>query len=164
MRFFLLGAGLSKDQAVRVWEQLDENGNGKVSYPELRRPVWKSNFRRPHRQLSSLVDFHTAKRGPRIASPTSPSTTSTTRRARTSTSAPFKPRPRRRLVLERGARRRPPPSFLPPCIPTCSQNTTSIPTHRRPQESYQFIVLRLITCAPRASASPRAPARTRPQL
>ena len=35
MRFFLLGAGLSKDQAVRVWEQLDENGNGKISYPEF---------------------------------------------------------------------------------------------------------------------------------
>ena len=35
MRFFLLGAGLSKDQAVRVWEQLDENGNGKVSYSEF---------------------------------------------------------------------------------------------------------------------------------
>ncbi|CAH0370403.1 unnamed protein product, partial [Pelagomonas calceolata] len=34
VRFYLLGAGLSKDQAVRVWEQLDENGNGKVSYPE----------------------------------------------------------------------------------------------------------------------------------
>ena len=32
MRFYLLGAGLSKDQARRVWEQLDENGNGKVSY------------------------------------------------------------------------------------------------------------------------------------
>ena len=30
MRFFLLGAGLSKDQAVRVWEQLDKNGNGKA--------------------------------------------------------------------------------------------------------------------------------------
>ena len=25
-----------KDQAVRVWEQLDENGNGKVSYPEFK--------------------------------------------------------------------------------------------------------------------------------
>ena len=35
VRFFLLGAGLSKDQAVRVWEQLDENGNGKISYPEF---------------------------------------------------------------------------------------------------------------------------------
>ena len=35
MRFFLLGAGLSKDQAVRVWEQLDENKNGKVSYKEF---------------------------------------------------------------------------------------------------------------------------------
>jgi hypothetical protein len=35
VRFFLLGAGLSKDQAVRVWEQLDENGNGKVSYGEF---------------------------------------------------------------------------------------------------------------------------------
>ena len=34
VRFYLLGAGLSKDQAHRVWEQLDENGNGKVSYPE----------------------------------------------------------------------------------------------------------------------------------
>ena len=27
VRFYLLGAGLSKDQARRVWEQLDENGN-----------------------------------------------------------------------------------------------------------------------------------------
>ena len=36
VRFFLLGAGLSKDQAVRVWEQLDENKNGKVSYPEFK--------------------------------------------------------------------------------------------------------------------------------
>ena len=35
VRFFLLGAGLSKDQAHRVWEQLDENGNGKVSYSEF---------------------------------------------------------------------------------------------------------------------------------
>ena len=35
VRFFLLGAGLSKDQAVRVWEQLDENGNGKVNYSEF---------------------------------------------------------------------------------------------------------------------------------
>ena len=35
VKFFLLGAGLSKDQAVRVWEQLDENGNGKVSYSEF---------------------------------------------------------------------------------------------------------------------------------
>ena len=35
VRFYLLGAGLSKDQAHRVWEQLDENKNGKVSYPEL---------------------------------------------------------------------------------------------------------------------------------
>ena len=26
-----------EDQARRVWEQLDENGNGKVSYPELSR-------------------------------------------------------------------------------------------------------------------------------
>ena len=33
---YLLGAGLSKDQAVRVWEQLDENKNGKVSYPEFK--------------------------------------------------------------------------------------------------------------------------------
>ena len=30
-----MGAGLSKDQAVRVWEQLDENKNGKVSYKEF---------------------------------------------------------------------------------------------------------------------------------
>ena len=35
MRFYLLGAGLSKDQARRVWEQLDENGNGKVNYTEF---------------------------------------------------------------------------------------------------------------------------------
>ena len=35
VRFFLLGAGLSKDQAHRVWEQLDENGNGKVNYSEF---------------------------------------------------------------------------------------------------------------------------------
>ena len=35
VRFYLLGAGLSKDQAHRVWEQLDENGNGKVSYSEF---------------------------------------------------------------------------------------------------------------------------------
>ena len=26
---------MSKDQAVRVWEQLDENKNGKVSYKEF---------------------------------------------------------------------------------------------------------------------------------
>ena len=37
MKFFLLGAGLSKDQAVRVWEQLDENKNGKVSYGEFKK-------------------------------------------------------------------------------------------------------------------------------
>ena len=41
MRFFLLGAGLSKDQAVRVWEQLDENKNGKVSYGEFK--AWASD-------------------------------------------------------------------------------------------------------------------------
>ena len=41
MRFYLLGAGLSKDQAHRVWEQLDENGNGKVSYPEFK--AWASD-------------------------------------------------------------------------------------------------------------------------
>ena len=35
VRFYLLGAGLSKDQAHRVWEQLDENGNGKVNYSEF---------------------------------------------------------------------------------------------------------------------------------
>ena len=35
VRFYLLGAGLSKDQARRVWEQLDENGNGKVNYTEF---------------------------------------------------------------------------------------------------------------------------------
>ena len=38
LQVFLLGAGLSKDQAVRVWEQLDENKNGKVSYKEF--AVW----------------------------------------------------------------------------------------------------------------------------
>ena len=36
VRFYLLGAGLSKDQARRVWEQLDENKNGKVSYGEFK--------------------------------------------------------------------------------------------------------------------------------
>ena len=41
VRFFLLGAGLSKAQAVRVWEQLDENGNGKISYPEFK--AWASD-------------------------------------------------------------------------------------------------------------------------
>ena len=35
VRFYLLGAGLSKDQARRVWEQLDENKNGKVNYAEF---------------------------------------------------------------------------------------------------------------------------------
>ena len=28
-------SSISKDQAHRVWEQLDENGNGKVSYSEF---------------------------------------------------------------------------------------------------------------------------------
>ena len=50
---------LSKDQARRRTEQLDENGNGKV------------------------FDRRASRRGPRTASPTSPSTTSTTRRAPT---------------------------------------------------------------------------------
>ena len=36
VRFYLLGAGLSKTQAQDVWDQLDENRNGKVSYAEFK--------------------------------------------------------------------------------------------------------------------------------
>ena len=36
VRFYLLGAGLSKDQARRVWEQLDTNANGTVSFGEFK--------------------------------------------------------------------------------------------------------------------------------
>lgn len=36
VRFYLLGAGLSKKQAQDVWDQLDENRNGKVSYAEFK--------------------------------------------------------------------------------------------------------------------------------
>lgn len=36
VRFYLLGAGLSKAQAQDVWDQLDENRNGKVSYAEFK--------------------------------------------------------------------------------------------------------------------------------
>ena len=56
VRFFLLGAGLSKDQAVRVWEQLDENGNGKVSYPE-RDAARKSKLLRKSTHLWMLRRF-----------------------------------------------------------------------------------------------------------
>ena len=48
VRFYLLGAGLSKDQAHRVWEQLDENGNGKVSYPERDAARKSSFYGNPH--------------------------------------------------------------------------------------------------------------------
>ena len=56
VRFYLLGAGLSKDQAVRVWEQLDENGNGKVSYPE-RDAARKSQLLRKSTHLWMLRRF-----------------------------------------------------------------------------------------------------------
>ena len=56
VRFYLLGAGLSKDQAHRVWEQLDENGNGKVSYPE-RDTARKSKLLRKSTHLLMLRRF-----------------------------------------------------------------------------------------------------------
>mgnify|MGYP002026547846 CR=1 FL=1 len=56
LQVFLLGAGLSKDQAVRVWEQLDENGNGKVSYPE-RDAARKSKLLRKSTHLWMLRRF-----------------------------------------------------------------------------------------------------------
>ena len=56
MRFFLLGAGLSKDQAVRVWEQLDENKNGKVSYPEFSRALRRNQLQRATRHRRDGLD------------------------------------------------------------------------------------------------------------
>ena len=74
MRFFLLGAGLSKDQAVRVWEQLDENKNGKVSYGELKNWAYDKladvaaddiNYTtRSHVDVGSIAKAAAAKIGP----------------------------------------------------------------------------------------------------
>ena len=71
---YLLGAGLSKDQAVRVWEQLDENKNGKVSYPEFK--AWAQDkladvavddinyTTRSHVDVGSIAKAAAAKIGP----------------------------------------------------------------------------------------------------